>query len=238
MTLAPEELIKHLKKDEIKNLHVINLIKENYYSDIEKYGNTIIVRNKDNKGTIYISSNNEMELRTFLENCNEFDKHFAAIESWMIPIIKERFEIKKLINAYQLILPSHISLIDPVTPPRLLTEKDAEIVDKHWEYKDEESLEYIKERIKNGISAGIDKYSKLVAWSLTHNDGSIGCIFVLEGHRKKGHAIDVLLNMAKTVQKTGNIPFLDIVEDNYRSINLAKKLGFVLDRKVCWFKLD
>ena len=47
-------------------------------------------------------------------------------------------------------------------------------------YKDMLSVGYLNERIEKSVSAGIYNDGKLVAWALTHDDGSLGSMHVLK----------------------------------------------------------
>jgi len=95
----------------------------------------------------------------------------------------------------------------------------------------------VEERIRNGVALGIRADGKLVAWSITHDDGSVGFMNVLEGYRRRGYATAVTAAMVKKLLERGELPFVHIEEDNYKSMNLALKTGFRKHGRVYWIKL-
>jgi FR47-like protein. len=114
---------------------------------------------------------------------------------------------------------------------------DAPYIFENSKYKEYISIEYIEDRIKNGIGLGIYENEKLVAWAITHDDGAIGFLNVLEDYRRKGYGMDVTVAMIKRLLELGQLPFVHIEEDNVKSMNLALKAGFRKDRRVHWIKL-
>lgn len=97
-------------------------------------------------------------------------------------------------------------------------------------------VEYIQERINNGIGLGIYQDEKLVAWALTHDDGAIGFLNVLEEYRRRGYGYDVTIAMIKKLLEQDEVPFVHIEENNEKSMNLALKTGFRKDRRIHWIK--
>ncbi|SFG41486.1 FR47-like protein [Desulfotomaculum arcticum] len=98
-------------------------------------------------------------------------------------------------------------------------------------------MDYIVERIQNGIGCGIWQNKKLVAWALTHDDGAIGFLNVLEGYRRKGYGKDITVAMIKRLLEIGEVPYAHIEEENEKSMSLALKTGFRKDRRIHWIKM-
>lgn len=114
---------------------------------------------------------------------------------------------------------------------------DGDYIFSHSDYKAFTSTEYIKERIQKGISAGIVKNGKLVAWGLTHDDNSLGFLHVLHDYRRNGYGTDItnfLIKQKRTMKKP---VFLNVEPHNMGSRDLVEKMGFVLDREISWIKL-
>ena len=82
------------------------------------------------------------------------------------------------------------------------------------------------------------KKDKLVAWGLTHDDGALGSLHVLDEYRKKGYGKEILISLIHQNRKLGKTSFAQIEEKNVKAINLAVRLGFLKDRRVSWIKLD
>ncbi len=238
MKINPEEALKHLIKEPIKNVSLINLIENELFRNIEKIGDSILLRRKNKRGSIYIASEKSEDIVKILETLGKDDKHFSAIEGWILPIIQERRIIKRLNPGFKLYLPEEISIPKMKTKTRSLTEKDAPIVDKYWEYRHEDSLEYVKRRIKNSYSSGIEINGELVAWVIIHDDGSLGSIYVLPEHRGKGYAKDITIDLVQKLRKESKLPFVHIIEGNDNSLALAETLGFVKYKKVNWVTIE
>jgi 8-oxo-dGTP diphosphatase len=108
---------------------------------------------------------------------------------------------------------------------------------KNAKYKDYLSLDYIVERIQNGLSSCIRVNGVLASWALTHDDGSLGFLQVMDNFKRQGYGISTTISLAQKVIDRGKIPFANIEEDNLNAINLVNKIGFKMDRKITWLKL-
>ena len=98
-------------------------------------------------------------------------------------------------------------------------------------------IDYIKSRIKNDVNVGIYDGKQLVAWGLIQDDGAMGFLHVLDEYRRNGYGYQVTLAIIEKVRKKGKLPFACIVQDNIKSFNLVKKLGFKEDKNKYWFGL-
>lgn len=79
--------------------------------------------------------------------------------------------------------------------------------------------------------------NKLVAWGLTHDDGSLGFLQVLDAHRNKGLGQQILLELIRQKRELKEAVFGNIIPENLVSKHLVEKLGFEIDRKMSWIKL-
>jgi len=105
--------------------------------------------------------------------------------------------------------------------------KDAEIINHYYTYKDEVSLDKIKDDIENRPSSAIYVDGEIASWVLIHNDNSMGIMYTKEEYRGRGYAEYVTLDLANKILKSGHVPFLTIVDGNNMSPGLAKKCGFI-----------
>ena len=231
-------IIEFLKKDELKNLNIINFIENNPIYFIEKIGNSVIAKGISDKVWIYISSRSEDELKIIKKRLDNDDKNFAVIEDWMIPILIEGHIIKWKLSTMKLILSNEIVLDDTKHKISELTINDAEYVFENSEYKGIISLQYIKNRIKYGESSCIYHANKPIAWGMIQDDGAIGFLHVLPEYRKKGYGRDISLDLIKKVRNQNKIPFVHIETNNEKSMRLAAVLGFEKDKVISWFELE
>ena len=113
--------------------------------------------------------------------------------------------------------------------------KDAEIIDKLYQYRNDWSLEAIKKDIVHRSSSAVYVDGDIACWVLVHEDNSMGIMFTKEEYRRRGYAVDVTIDLASKIIKSGKIPYIQIVKGNNMSPGLAQKCGFVECGKVVWF---
>ena len=233
-----EEIIRFLKKDEIKNCSHIGFIYNYEITSLKKISNSIILKGTSDRPWVYISCKNNEELNLLLNETSTYDKCFAVIEDWMMPAFLERFKLKWKLSVSKYVFENKVeskSLNSIVIP---LKTNDAEYIYLNSKYKDYLSVEYIKERIENGICAGIYLENKLAAWAITQDDNAIGFLNVLDEHRGKGFAKQIIDYMISKVREAGLIPFAYIEESNLPAIKLVKKIGFKKNNNVHWFEVE
>lgn len=76
---------------------------------------------------------------------------------------------------------------------------------------------------------------ELVGFIGTHLEGSIGLLFVMPNHRKKGYATDLESFMINTQIKQGLVPFAQVKLGNHASFAVQRKLNMTLcDDIIYW----
>ena len=96
--------------------------------------------------------------------------------------------------------------------------KDATQIARLW--ANGRQLNYVRWRIGAGPSAAIRRNGSLVAWGMTHADGSMAMLRVLEEHRGQGLARAITYTLAKRVIAWGLRPFLAHQSGNNASVSL------------------
>jgi predicted GNAT family acetyltransferase len=124
-------------------------------------------------------------------------------------------------------------VIDRTHKVGYLKPEDARLIVDYWPHGRNEA--YIRWRIAAGPTCAIRQKGRLVAWALTHTDGSMGILHVLDNYRGQGMARSITTALAERCLKAGLRPFLYIVEKNKASINLTKSMGFTRHAVVGWF---
>lgn len=234
---SPQKVIKKLEKNEFRNVNILNFINNNSISSAESFDDSVLVRGISDREWVYICCTNEQELNLIKSKLTEQDKNFGAIEEWMLPVLTEGKDIEWELPTIQYYLPANAKLEKPEIETTSLSIADAKTIFENSEYKDFLNIEYIQSRIENDISIGIYENEKLVAWGLIQDDGAMGFLHVLPEYRRKGYGLQVTLALIEKVKQAGKLPFACIVQDNVKSINLVKKLGFIEDKKKYWFEL-
>ncbi len=234
---SKKAIIEYLMKNPSGNANIIHFL-ENYpvYS-IEKVGDSVVAKGTSDRDWVYISSASSKELKIIKNKLTKQDRNFAIIEDWMIPILCEGQKIKWKLSTMRLFLPESVKLPQMAYPTSPLKMNDAVFIYANSAYQQYLSIEYISERIQNGISSCTREADKLIAWGLTQDDGAVGFLNVLPEHRNKGYARALTLDIIQQVRANNKLPFVHIEEDNIPSMKLAISLGFVKDKVVSWFEI-
>jgi GNAT superfamily N-acetyltransferase len=235
-----EELIKlvsYLKRDEITNLSTIGFNKNNPISEIVEINNSYLIKGTSDVEWIYVVCKNETELKSLLEKSGS-NSYFASVENWMIPIITEQRKAEWILSTMRYYLPNDVDFPENKLEVIPLTIDHIGFIISQSNYKQFLTPAYVEDRITKSISAAIMKKDKLVAWGLTHDDGALGSLHVLDEYRKKGYGKEILISLIHQNRKLGKTSFAQIEEKNIKAASLVEQLGFVKDRRVSWVKLN
>ena len=230
-------VIDLLKKDRERNISILNFIETYAHQSYERVGNSVLLRGVSDHPWVFISSDSRAELRQLAARLTKEDINFAAIEDWMISLLTGNRKLAWDLNLIQFILPKHVHLLKPLYPHVSLNIADALYIYENSDYQIYLSVEYVEDRISRGPSVAIYEKDRLVAWALTQDDGAIGFLHVLESHRKKGYGHQIILGLSEQLKNQGKRPFAYIKKENSRSIKLFRKLGFIEQKQIHWFKL-
>lgn len=225
-----------LEKDKYRNINMINFIKNYPVHTIDIIGDSVLIRGRSDEDWVYISSESRDEFHQLLKGLDEEDKCFAILEDWMLPSIMKDREIRSQLTSMKLVFDSRTPLPSVQSTVVSLSASDAPYIYENSKYKEYTSIEYIQDRINNGVGLCIHEDGKVVAWAITHDDGAIGFLNVLEEYRRKGYGTDVTVATIKRLLESDEVPFVHIEEENHKSMNLALKAGFNNDRRIHWIK--
>lgn len=103
-------------------------------------------------------------------------------------------------------------------------------------YKQFLSMDYLAKRLELGGGFFIEQDNQPVAWVMTHDDGSVGMVHVLDQYRGRGYARLLVQAMAQKVRQKGRPVFAHIEPVNFPSLSLFRSLGFEVRCKVTWGK--
>ena len=230
-------LILHLKKDEITNISTIGFIENNPITEIVEINNSYLIKGTSDVEWVYVVCNNESDLRALLEKSNS-NIYFASVEDWMIPIITEKRKAEWILTTMRYYLPDDVEVPENKIEVVPLTTDHIGFIISQSNYKQFLTPAYVEERISKSISAAIMNKDKLVAWSLTHDDGALGSPHVLDEYRKKVYGKEILISLIHQNRKLDKISFAQIEERNINAARLVENLGFKKDRRVSWVKLS
>jgi len=232
-----QQAVLFLKRKEIYNLSIIGFIQENELEKIIRAGDSFLAQGRNEERWIYFSGDDKKEFADLFIHLNKTDRYFGALDDRIVNLLTRDREIDWLIRAYQFHFPDEKKIPENSVETRRLTAADVEYIISQSVYKNILTVEYLNERIKKSVSSGIYLDGKLVAWGLTHDDGSLGTMHVLEDYRRKGYAKEISISLIRQCRKIGKLPFLQCEIKNIPAQNLVKSIGYVQDRNVSWLKL-
>ncbi len=231
------KLLLRLKQDEIANISAIGFIENNPITEIIEVNNSYLIKGTSDVEWAYVVCNNEFDLRTLLKK-SDSNTYFVSVEDWMIPIITEKRKSEWILNTMRYYLPEDAQVPENKFEVIPLSTDHIGFIISQSNYKQFLTPAYVEERISKSISAAIMKKDKLVAWGLTHDDGALGSLHVLDEYRKKGYGKEILISLIHQNRKLDKMSFAQIEEKNLKATNLVERLGFVKDRRVSWVKLS
>lgn len=230
------KLILKLKQDKISNISTIGFIENNPITEVFERNNSYLIKGTSDVDWVYVVCNNENYLKALLEKSSN-NTYFASVEDWMIPVITEKRDPEWVLTTMLYYLPDDVKVPKNKMEVIPLTTDHIGFIISQSDYKQFLTPKYVEERISKSISAAIMKKDKLVAWGLTHDDGALGSLHVLDEYRKKGYGREILISLIHQNRKLGKVSFVQIEEKNTKAVNLTEQLGFVKDRRVSWIKL-
>ncbi len=232
-----EELKAQLEKDFSRNLPILGFFSN--YPLKKKFSNneSFILQGKSDYDWAYLSVTEPDDLRVLLEKYDFSTLYFANVEDWMIPQLCQNHRIEWKLTTHRFFLPASAAF---ETPGNTCIPLDASYVNyiyRHSPYKDFTSENYIIERLEKDISAGIWLNEDLIGWGLTHDDGSLGFLNVVNAHRGKGVGEAVLRCLIHAKRRHDKPVYVNVEPHNKESLSLLKKMGFEFERVVSWVKL-
>lgn len=234
-----DQLMSLIKRDEIANL---NLLSAYGLKDEPNYHIEVLVDNlndpngimiRENQYWHYIYALNERFLKTAKDYFDTLDEY--GVDACDKRVYEYMVLDRKIDWEEHCILHYHDDSIDESLNLDSIQIEDAEIINDHYTYKDEESLDQIKENILRRPSSIYRIDGQPVAWVMMHRDGSVGIMYVQEAYRKLGLAYKLSLDIIEKVKKQNKIPFIHINVNNDASLKLAKKVGFKRYKDVFWY---
>ena len=213
--------------DTIIALNALNFIKNGYALSVTEADGILKVAGFSDRDWTYFAVSEGQERRA-AEMSDDDDMNFAAVSDAFCDLIAYKWRIRTAKLIYTGKLPSR-------SPDcRALRESDAERLIELSHYSAFLTSEYVRDRIKNGISACVRRNGVPQAWAMTHDDGAVGFLHTDKSVRRKGYGEQAALAVIREVMLREEMPFVHIEADNKPSLCLATKLGFVFHSYVNW----
>lgn len=227
-------------------------IKHYPVNDVIIVDGNALVRGTSDLDWVFFLVDDPLGFVRLLPYVTDGDKNFSVIEKYMMDaIISDTSELTMSLDCMRVILSDEaerqvLAEFDGVGDYtehfdigegydiRCLVADDVSYIYDNYEYKSYTTTDYLLDRIEGDLAFGITYHGQLVAWGMTHDEGSIGVIHVMEDFRRRsfGKIISKILTYEKL--KKGEVPFMHIEHDNVASLRMAESLGYERDRQILW----
>ena len=212
-------------------MNLLDLDYVNIYKVIKR--NTAEILEEDESGIFVFDKKSEI----FIIACDDtnkglswVDKHYkgnylinVCVNEELANIIFKKYNKRIMKTCYQVVyLKKELLELDDKYPIRDATMDDKQFILDNYHILDDEEINRI---IENKEIFMIEKDGDVAGFIGEHGEGSMGMLFIKEDYRKLGLATNLEKFMINKTIEEGYIPFGHIVDDNYKSLNLQKKLG-------------
>ncbi|HEY8444271.1 MAG TPA: GNAT family N-acetyltransferase [Clostridia bacterium] len=223
--------LKYLNKNRMLNIDMIDSVESNESEVIYAGDNGVLLYVY--AGDSYLISA-DYDVEKILVCAKPDADVFLAHQDFYIPLIKEQFGLKSEMRCYT-------AVYTKPNPPeykidceiRQLTLDYLDIVAATYSHVN--NREYLERRIKDNYMFGAFSGGELMGYIGIHDEGAMGMLEVLPEHRRKGIGYALEAYLIGDLLKKGRVPYAHIIEDNFASLSLQKKLGMdIIEDKVTW----
>ena len=233
----------YLERDKYINLNILGYLRNFKDADIYIYNGQIengIIVGGEEQDFFYLSTLSQDFLAEFWDMLPPGHKCFSGVE-WSVAGVFQNG--KKVIWQNPCRVYVHRGEFEHVADSRYvvesLTPADAEEVDKYYTFRSDDSIHGIRESIVKYDSSCIRVNGELTSWCLTHDDTSMGPLFTKEQYREGGMAWVVTSFLMDKLIAKGIIPFVQILDNNCKSLDMAGKIkGMEYTHDCLWFGVE
>jgi len=229
--IQKEQLIKRLSKDKRNNIHIMESLSRGKGEILYEKGKNVLVYDKDSKVCMITVENQEMgeQLLTLVPNDVQL---FTTSQGFMNDLICSKFQCQVLHECFQICYTQREPLSVKHKDIRQLTLEHLSYVQEHYQ---NESAEYMKERILAGVMYGAFVEGQLVGFVGEHAEGSLGLLYVEEVYRGTGIGKSLEAYMINRHREWGYIPYGHVIVENEISRELQESLGLYFAKNNIWW---
>lgn len=154
--------------------------------------------------------------------------------------VADRFEIERENVCFQVVYTKKAPLpLKGTLRFKKATEKELPIIQREYDLESPENLARLCAQGKIYCAfLPEEQGGDFVGFIGRHPDGSMGLLLIFPVYRRHGYAEELESYMTNVILAEGRVPYAHIIEDNFKSAALQKKLGFtVANEKVRWCRL-
>lgn len=118
----------------------------------------------------------------------------------------------------------------------LLTSQYSQKIKEVYQHSDDS--QYIDELIAKKHLWGLLENNELAGFIGIHNEGSMGLLEVLPQYQRRGYAMMLESYLINYFLDHSWIPYCQVIEDNYASLQLQKKLGLEISSRLSYWLFE
>ncbi|MDE6642421.1 MAG: tRNA (guanosine(37)-N1)-methyltransferase TrmD [Acetatifactor sp.] len=227
-----QAVIRRLAKDKRNHIHIMESLGRGRGEILYRKGEQLLVEDRDAK-TCMLLCGDDGDIEKLLSAIPEQTKWCVVIQERLMEELMARgFGVWGKCSQY--LYTAGNSLTVRHKDIRRLGIGDLDYISEHYSHG---TAEYMESRILNGVMYGAFADDRLIGFIGTHDEGSMGMLYVDEHYRRQsiGEAL-LSYNINRTLER-GRIPYGHVLEGNTVSERLLEKLGlYKAGRPVWWME--
>jgi len=230
----------YLEREKYINLNILGYLRNFKDADIYLYNGEVdngIIVGDESMDFFFLSTFDPDFLAEFWDSLPPGHKCFSGVQRSVADVFQEGKEVvwenpcKVYVHRgeFERVFDSRYS-------PESLVLADAGEVDKYYTFRSDDSIHGIRECIVRYDSSCIRVGEGIASWCLTHDDTSMGPLYTKEQYRESGMAWVVTSFLMDKLIAKGIIPFVQILDNNNKSLDMAGKIkGMEYTHDCAWF---
>lgn len=225
-----QEVIRRLAKDKRNHIHIMESLGRGRGEILYRKGEQLLVEDREAK-TCMLLCGNDGDIEKLLSAIPEQTKWCVVIQERLMEELKARgFGVWGKCSQY--LYTAGNSLTVRHKDIRRLGIGDLDYISEHYSHG---TAEYMEGRILNSVMYGAFSDDRLIGFIGTHDEGSMGMLYVDEQYRRQGIGEALLSYNINRALERGRIPYGHVLEGNTVSERLLEKLGLYKAGKPVWW---
>lgn len=225
-----QAVIRRLSKDKRNHIHIMESLGRGRGEILYSKGEQLLVFDREAKVCMLLSGD-DGETEELLAVIPEQTKRSVAVQEQLAKKLQDKgFAVRRKCSQY--LYTAGQSLPVRYRDIRRLGPEYLTDVSGHYP---PETEAYLKERIMAGVMYGAFADGRLIGLIGTHDEGSMGMLYVEEQYRRQGIGEALLSYNINRILERGWIPYGHVPEGNTAAERLLEKLGLYRAGRMLWW---
>lgn len=225
--------IDFLKSNSVLYAGLMQSVRRSTADILEENEQGVFLRDTVGDAFMLATGNAELGMQWLIKHEDLEYSSLALFQRKLVDFAKKRYELPSFLDCFQ-------AVYEKKEPPerrnniriREATEEDYKIISDNYKMLSEQGIKKVIER--RDLFIGLQD-QEIVGFIGQHLEGSMGLLEILPAHRGKGYGTELESYLIAHVLKKGLIPFCQVETDNFKSLNLQKKMGLsISDEHLYW----